>query len=94
MLKKPCIIMASLSLMLSVLVGCHSTMYPDNNNINSDGSTNSKQLSADTIEVYKTNGFYYVYIDNETGVLYWSNSKGLTPMYNADGTLKTARQEE
>lgn len=94
MLKKSCIIMVSLSLMLSILVGCHYTIHPDNNDINSDGSTNSKQLSADTIEVYKTNGFYYIYVDNETGVLYLSNGQGLTPMYNADGTLKTAKQEE
>lgn len=91
MLKKPCIIMASLSLMLSILVGCHSTMYPDNNDINSEGSTNSKQLSAETVETYKTNGFFYIYVDNETGVLYLSNGQGLTPMYNADGTLKTAK---
>lgn len=33
-------------------------------------------------------------VDNETGVLYLSNGDGLTPMYNADGTLKTAKQEE
>ena len=83
MLKKQCIAMASLLFMVIILVGC-----------NSYGSTNSKQLSMDTIEVYKTNGFYYVYVDNETGVLYLSDGQGLTPMYNTDGTLKTARQEE
>lgn len=83
--------MMCLLFMLSMLVGCHSTMYPDNNDINSDGSINS---SEDAIDVYKTNGFYFIYVDNETGVLYLSNGKGLTPMYNADGTLKTAKQEE
>lgn len=90
-MKKPCIIMMCLLFMLSMLVGCHSTMYPDNNDINSDGSINS---SEEVIDMYKTNGFYFIYVDNETGVLYLSNGKGLTPMYNADGTLKTAKQEE
>ena len=90
-MKKPCIIMMCLLFMLSMLVGCHYTINPANNDINSDGSINS---SKDEIEVYKTNGFHYIYVDNETGVLYLSNTKGLTPMYNADGTLKTAKQEE
>lgn len=88
-MKKPCIIMMCLLFIFSMLVGCH---YTTNNDINSEESNNS--LSKDTMEVYKTNGFYYIYVDNETGVLYLANSGGLTPMYNADGTLKTVEQKE
>ena len=30
-----------------------------------------------------------IYVDNTTGVLYMSWDRGITPIYNADGTLKT-----
>lgn len=90
-MKKPCIIMMCLLFMLSMLVGCHYSIYQANNDINSGGSINS---SEDAIGIYETNGFYFIYVDNETGVLYLSNGDGLTPMYNADGTLKMAKQEE
>ena len=94
MLKKLCIIAVSLSFMLSMLVGCHYTIDSTNDDINSDGSINSKQLSKNTVEVHEKNGLYHIYVDNETGVLYLSNGTGLTPMYNADGTLKTVEQKE
>lgn len=75
-------------LLICTCTGCSFT--PTNNDIDSE----SKRSGKDIMEVYKTNGFYYIYVDNETGVLYLSNGRGLTTMYNADGTLKTVEQKE
>lgn len=70
-----------------ICAGCSHNQASTDNNINSDGQQNSISMYYKSGLAYAPN--YTIYIDNETGVLYLNTSASITPMYNADGTLKT-----
>ena len=42
------------------------------------------------VHLWEACDFSRVRLHNETGVLYLNTRTGITPMYNTDGTLKTA----
>ena len=71
-----------------ICAGCGHNQTSTDNNINSDGQQNSISMYYRSGLTYVPN--YTIYIDNETGVLYLNTRTGITPMYNTDGTLKTA----
>lgn len=61
------------------------------NVIDIDNVLNSPDTSLVNFEVVENNWYEAILVDKNTGVMYvWltTNCGGITPLYNADGTLK------
>lgn len=69
-------------LVFVLLMGC-TTTYTNTNKENNNGNIG-------VIETYNLcpNYSYEVFYDKDTGVCYIAIGEGVTPLYNADGSLK------
>lgn len=76
-----------------LLVGCSD---PVSNNSDAKASSNTSYKSNEIEDTYGNNITATEYIDESTGVYYlivqeYQRAISVTPMYNADGTLKISK---
>ena len=73
---------------LIMLLGCTAC---GSNIINIDNVLNSPDSSLVDFEIVENNFYEAILVDKNTGIMYvWimNSCGGITPIYNADGTLK------
>ena len=82
---------------LVMFVSCSKVSYLEDENLENEKSTYKVSNFID-LKVIAFNLYETVYMDNNTGVLYYrknvknGGSGGYIPIYNADGSLKNINQ--
>lgn len=80
-------------LVFILLIGCTST----NTTIDKENISNSKDSGIVIIKTHQlvTDYYYDIFYDKDTKVCYLITGRGgITPLYNADGSLKTYNEDE
>ena len=87
-MKKKILCLGIVLILLICLTSCNSD---DSNIVNIDAVLKSPDSSLVNFEIIDNNFYETILVDKNTGVMYcWitCSAGGITPIYNADGTLK------